>query len=282
MDVSVIIVNYNTKKITEECIKSIQEKTHGIQYEIIVVDNYSDDGSREYFSNFQDIIYIYNNENLGFGRANNIGAEIASGRNLLFLNSDTLLINNAISRLNDFFNERSDVGVVGGNLYSAEGQPTYSYWKYFPGIKCTLHKAFTAIINKLLGINFSPNLFFNHTNSPIEVATISGADLMIRKIDFVRLGGFSAQFFMYYEETDLQFRLIHSLNRKIYSLPSAEIVHLEGGSQTNSKMNKRKHKMSANSRKLYISIHHTKLYVLIDRVTNFIYCTISRAFKHHL
>lgn len=84
MDVSIIIVNYNTWKMTAECIKSVIDKTKDLTYEIILVDNASTDGSREFFEKNQHIIYLYNSENLGFGRANNLGLKIAKGRNILF------------------------------------------------------------------------------------------------------------------------------------------------------------------------------------------------------
>ena len=95
MDVSVIIVNYNTRKLTGECIDSIFEKTSGITFEVIVVDNASQDDSIEIFRKDPRIIFIENTENQGFGKANNLGIKYATGRNILFLNSDTLLINNA-------------------------------------------------------------------------------------------------------------------------------------------------------------------------------------------
>lgn len=86
MDVSIIIVNYNTCRMTAECIDSVFEKTHGIDFEIILVDNASTDGSREHFAGDSRITYIYNDENLGFGRANNAGIERARGRYVFLLN----------------------------------------------------------------------------------------------------------------------------------------------------------------------------------------------------
>lgn len=93
MDVSIIIVNYNTKALTSQCINSIYEKTQGISFEVILVDNASIDGSKEHFQSDSRVRYIYSEENLGFGRANNLGVSVASGQNILFLNPDTVLIN---------------------------------------------------------------------------------------------------------------------------------------------------------------------------------------------
>ena len=103
VDVSIIIVSYNTAELLENCINSIVEKTQNISYEVIVVDNDSCDNSISLlYEKFDWVKVIVSKKNLGFGRANNLGIEVASGRNILFLNSDTILINNAIKILSDF------------------------------------------------------------------------------------------------------------------------------------------------------------------------------------
>ena len=114
IDVSVIIVNYNTLELTKQCVESLKAKTKGIQYEIIIVDNASNDGSQEYFRNDESIIYIYNKENLGFGRANNIGYRHSSGKYIFLLNSDTILENNAIKIFFDFMEQNPGIGCAGG------------------------------------------------------------------------------------------------------------------------------------------------------------------------
>ena len=102
MDVSIIIVTYNTCQMTGECIDSIIEHTRDVDYEIIVVDNASRDASKQTFSHDSRLTYIYNEENIGFGRANNIGAREAKGDYLFLLNSDTLLTNNAVKHFKDY------------------------------------------------------------------------------------------------------------------------------------------------------------------------------------
>ena len=101
-DISIIIVNYNTLHVLRPCLDSIIEQTIGIDYEIIVVDNGSTDGSIEELSSNSRVTFIPTGENLGFGRANNKGLEQAKGEYIFFLNSDTLLKNNAIKMLYDF------------------------------------------------------------------------------------------------------------------------------------------------------------------------------------
>ena len=226
MDVSIIIVNYNTKELTAHCIDSVYEKSEGIDFEIILVDNASSDGSREYFQNDSRITYIYNDENLGFGRANNRGLEVAKGRDILFLNSDTLLVNNAVKILVDYLRENPSVGACGGNLYDEDMQPAISYRRYFPGIREELNNLCFHLPERVFCRKMRVH---NCTQQPLKVAYICGADLMIRRAVLEQVGAFSEDFFMYYEETDLCFR-IHKAGYDITSVPQACIQHLEGKS----------------------------------------------------
>ena len=104
MDVSIIIVNYNTKKLIKNCINSIYKHTKDVDFEIIVSDNGSVDGSVEMIkSEFPNVILIENNANLGFGAANNRGLKIAKGKYIFYLNSDTVLLNNAVKYFFDYW-----------------------------------------------------------------------------------------------------------------------------------------------------------------------------------
>lgn len=224
MDVSVIIVNYNTLKLTKNTIDSVIEKTKNLKYEIILVDNASIDGSTEFFekSYKNKIIFIKNKENLGFGRANNKGIEIAKGKYIFLLNSDTLLINNAIKILFDFMEENSNCGICGGNLYDSNKNPVISYELKLPQNKFNLFEILKKITRRKV-------VFFNETNFPMEVGYISGADMLIRKNVLDKVEKFDKDFFMYYEETELTYR-IKKLGYKIISVPQAKIIHLEGRS----------------------------------------------------
>lgn len=228
MDVSVIIVNYNTCKMTNEAIDSVYEHTSGIDFEIILVDNASADGSKEFFEKKNGITYIYSQENLGFGKGNNLGLKYATGRNILFLNSDTLLRNNAIKVLSDYMDGNPDVGVCGGNLFNYEGKPTISYEIKRPSIIRELNK---VLGGRLYSI-FYKDTRFNSSKKVKEVGYVSGADFMTRKAILDKHGAFSPEFFMYYEETELANR-INKAGYKIMSVPDAEIVHLEGASNKN-------------------------------------------------
>ena len=226
MDVSVIIVNYNTKQMTDDAINSVYEHTSGIDFEIILVDNASADGSKEFFEKKDGITYIYSQENLGFGKGNNLGLKYAKGRNILFLNSDTLLRNNAIKILSDYMDANPDVGVCGGNLYDYEGKAATSFERKRPGI---IRESNSLLNGKLYKLMYGKNTRFNNTTQPLSVGYISGADLMTRKEILQKVGSFSPEFFMYYEETELCDRIAKA-GYKIVSVPNAEIVHLEGKS----------------------------------------------------
>lgn len=227
-DVSIIIVNYNTLPLVRECIKSIEKHTSGIDYEIIIVDNNSNDdliGLADKFPN-SNVRTLSLPQNIGFGRACNAGTEISSGRNIFFLNPDTILINNAIAILSNFLNNHPQVGACGGNLYDTNLQPTLSYRRLFPGFFWEINEFLNCIPEKFI---HPDSRLFNYSDSPINVCYITGADLMVRKSILDQVGGFRPEFFMYYEETDLC-RRITKAGWKIYSVPDAKIQHLEGGS----------------------------------------------------
>jgi hypothetical protein len=227
MDVSIIIVNYNTVHLIVDCINSIKEKTSGISYEIIVVDNHSDDYFQEVLEkNFGKTVKCLRlDNNVGFGRANNAGAKISTGRYIFCLNPDTLLVNNAIKILVDFLDQHNEVGSCGGNLIDFNNRPALSYRQVLPSVTWELCE---MTQHKLDEVIFGKSWRFNFTGKPIAVKYITGADLMVRRSLFEDLGGYSDDFFMYYEDTDLCLRI--GKRTKIYSVPDAVIQHLEGQS----------------------------------------------------
>lgn len=226
MDVSIIIVNYKTAPLIVNCIQSIIRMTTDIEYEIIVVDNHSDDNVREIlYHEFKDQVRVLLlDENLGFGRANNIGFQTASGRNILCLNPDTLLLNNAVKILSDYLDKNERVGACGGNLYDEEMNPSLSFRRLLPGIRWELCE---ITVHKLESLLYNGNWMFNHSAKPLKVAYITGADLMIKRSVLNKTAGFASDFFMYYEETDLCLRITGE-GFSIMSVPNAKIQHLEG------------------------------------------------------
>ena len=264
MDVSVIIVNYNTLELTKNTIESVFKKTEGLNYEVILVDNASTDGSVEYFENNykEKIIFIQNRENLGFGKANNKGIEIAKGKYIFLLNSDTLLINNAIKILFDFMEQNIECGVCGGNLYDRDNKPVHSFKKELVNI----YSDFDFIKNFILKFIYKKRMDFNYTNKNIEVGYITGADMFIRKKMLEKVGIFDSDFFMYFEETELTAR-IKSSGKKIISVPQAKIIHLEGKS---TQFKERKFRMFTESKYKYFykvySLREVKLAYYISQL----------------
>lgn len=233
MDVSVIIVNYNTRQMTLECIDSIFEKTEGVSFEVILVDNASSDGSVEFFRQDKRIVFVASPDNLGFGRANNLGYKYASGRYIFLLNSDTLLLNNALF----LFVQAMDalpkkVACTGCKLYDREGNLTRSYVSQ-PTLWTSLQQ---FIYQRFLKDSGTDKLV---SGEPIEVQGVIGADMFIRREVIEECGLFDPSFFMFYEETEMQHRFLKA-GYTLYILPQPSIVHLGGGSQTSfSNMNKR-------------------------------------------
>ncbi|MBF0575760.1 glycosyltransferase family 2 protein [Dysgonomonas sp. GY617] len=220
--VSIIIVNYNTEQLLEDCIVSIGKHTRNVNCEIIVVDNNSEQGSLSSLAEkYPTIRFHLSDENQGFGRANNIGASIAKGEYLFFLNPDTLLINNAIFILYEYLKKHSEVGICGGNLYRGDMKPAVSFH-----ILDFYKRELRILLNKKWKQGF------NHSDQPQAVKVIMGADLFISKSLFLKYNGFDEDFFMYFEEVELCDR-IRKTGYKIMSVPEAKIIHLEGGAAEN-------------------------------------------------
>lgn len=263
MDVSIIIVNYKTKELTQNCIRSIIEKTYGVEYEIIVVDNQSNDGSVPCIAaQFPQITIIESTENLGFGRANNLGANHAKGEYLFFLNSDTLLLNNAVKIFYDYFEKESmeRMAAAGTILWDEWHNNIHSYGT-FPSIKSELVYIYHAI--KRENANKYPTI-------PLFVDYISGADLFVKHKVFDELDGFDHRIFMYYEETDLQKRMSDANYSRVI-IPGPQIIHLEGGSFQKKGLSLHRFIMSQTSYNYYIKKHYKGLQYILFRCFMVIY-----------
>lgn len=263
MDVSVIIVNYNTKEMTRNCIESIFKHTKNVSFEIILVDNASTDGSKEYFKQDKRIKYIYSFENLGFGRANNLGYEQATGKYLFLLNSDTILLNSAIDL---FYNmaeceTNKSIGCWGTMLYDSNYNVTGSYGRFLS----LWRDLFVQFLILPLSILTRKSLSFfykeyNYKTSNNIVDFISGADLFVKKSVADKFGLFDPKYFLYCEETDMQKR--YSTNN-VYSkiIESPKIIHFQGGSQQN-KRNSKSDLIKLKSKMYYFRKWNNKLAVL--------------------
>lgn len=237
MDVSIIIVNYNTCSFIRNCLKSVFEQTKGIDFEVIVSDNGSKDGSIEMIkTEFPQVILIENNANLGFGAANNRGLKIAKGKYIFYLNSDTILLNNAVKIFFDYWEispEKDKIGALGGNLLNENGDVAVSHIKFPRPLSeifwfiMNVFSAYVKYVLKIFHINYRRIITENiGTYTTGEVECVSGADLFLKNND---LAFFDERFFLYFEETNLEWVMKKKdLLRLIIDGP--RIVHLYGKS----------------------------------------------------
>ncbi len=229
-DVSVIIVSWNTREILKDCLRSVYEQTEGIEYEVIVVDNASGDGSAEMVKqDFAQAILIRNIRNMGFAAANNQGMAVAKGRYVLLLNSDTVVLDNAIAKAVEFADGHPGAAVTGCRVLNSDGslQPT-----------CFM---FPSLLNMVLAASYLYKLlprsrFFGRErmtwwdrDDERDVEVVTGCMMLVRRSAIEEVGVMDERYFMYCEETDWCYRFRRAGWCVIFT-PSAEIIHLGGQS----------------------------------------------------
>lgn len=226
MDISIVIVNYNSGMMIIDAIQSVVATAVGLKYEIIVVDNNSSDGSPEEVKKTlgKSVSVVEIGRNAGFAAANNAGLEKASGKYILFLNPDTMVLDGALQTMLRYMETHPDVGACGGNLYDRDMQPQFSYWTLLPGVRMELNGLFS---DWFLHRRHKGSHEHNYTDRPKEVAYIMGADLMVRREVLEQVGKMDEEFFLFYEETELCYR-IRKAGYRIVNVPEARIIHLEG------------------------------------------------------
>ena len=233
--------------MVRDAISSVFDTAGNLAVEIIIADNGSTDGSldaiRKQFGNRITIVEM--GKNAGFAAANNAGAKIANGEYLLFLNPDTIVLNGALQAMVEYMDAHAEIGACGGNLYSRTMQPQFSYWTLFPGVKMEWHGLWS---DYFLRQRHHGSHEHNYTQQPKSVAYCMGADLMVRKSVWEQVGGMDEAFFLFYEETELCYR-IHRAGYGIVNIPQAKIIHLEG--QTIDKLSIRRQQMMR-SRTIYL------------------------------
>jgi GT2 family glycosyltransferase len=222
-DLSIIIVNWNTKEYLLRCLRSVFQSENSPSWEVIVVDNGSQDGSGSGVKQlFPEIHLIANEQNLGFARATNQGLIHASGRYLLLLNPDTEVKQDAIDRFVHFMDHHPDAGIAGCQLLNPEGSKQNSIAN-FPTLA-------TELLNKSLLRWLFPTKFPGKERNyvePIEVDSVIGACMMIRREALKQIGLLDEDYFLFFEETDWCFRMRKG-EWKIFHLPQAEVIHFQG------------------------------------------------------
>lgn len=230
MDLSIIIVNWNSGEFTKDCIKSIQDTLRSLKYEIIVVDNASQDDSCEIISQAYPSIDLIRSElNIGFARANNLGAERSRGGKLLFLNPDTLVLENAIRIMTMRLDLFSGIAAIGCRILNPD-LSLQDCVQYFPTLT---NQLFANLALK----RWLPMLQVWNTHAPAsrdsdhtyEVEVIPGACLMVDREVFKQVGCFSTGYFMYAEEVDLCYKISHA-GWRLCCTDDAQIIHYGGQS----------------------------------------------------
>lgn len=230
MKLSIIIVSWNVKKVLTDCLGSIEENPASEPFEIVLVDNASSDGAVEFVRNkFPDVVVIANSQNLGFAAANNQGIKKSQGEYILLLNPDTIVHLGSLDVLIEFMDKNEDVGICGPQLLNQD-ETIQSSVRCFPTFRGALYRH-TAI--KSLGLfknEYKKWLMksFDH-KSQMDVDQVMGAALMIRQSIIEDVGAMDEQFFMYYEEVDLCFRIKQAGWRVVF-MPEVVITHLGGQS----------------------------------------------------
>ncbi len=231
--VSVIIVSYNTREMTCDCIKSVLEEGKGLDQEIIVLDNASGDGSADAIAvRFPSVRLIRSENNLGFGKGNNVAAQEATGEYVLLLNPDTLILDNAIGKLLEFANRRPEARLWGGKtLFADRSLNPASCWAFM-----SLRSIALSAVG--LSVLFPNNPALNpeayggwDRGSEREVDLITGCFLLLKRSFWNELNGFDEKFYIYAEEADLCFRARLKGARPTVT-PSAQIVHYGGASES--------------------------------------------------
>ena len=229
--ISVIIVNYNVKEYLAQLLLSLERALQTISHEIIIVDNHSIDGSVQFLKdkNFK-VRIIENDENLGFGRANNQALKICKGKYVVLINPDTVVQEDTFSRMIDFFDNTPDASVATCKIIDPAGNfsvdcrhsiptPSVALWKVLG-----LSKLFPK--SRIFG---QYNMTYLNSDQTYSIPAISGSFMMMKKEVLDQVGLFDEQFFMYCEDIDLCHRITQA-GFKIYYFPETQIIHYKGES----------------------------------------------------
>ncbi len=255
MDVSIVIINYNTLQLTRACIESVISYTKGLSYEIILVDNASTEEASILKEDYPSIHFIRSQVNLGFAGGNNLGITAATGKYILLLNSDTYLQQNALLITFNYLEKHSEAGVVSARLVYPDGRHQ-SAAQRLPSVRYLLIELFR--IQKLLPKRSAGKLllgafFDNKENTTAD--WVWGTYFMFRREILKQLpeGKLDDRYFMYNE--DMQWCIdIRKLGYQIHFCADAEVVHIMGGSAG------KKNKMMEENGRLFMERNYSRLH----------------------
>lgn len=257
MDVSVIIVAWNVRDFLQNCLDSIYKETKGIEFEVIYVDNASEDKSVEMVrEHFPQANIIQNMQNKGFAEANNQGIKAAKGRYVLLLNSDTVILDNAIAITVEFADTHPEAAVVGCKVLNPDKTLQ---------LTCFM---FPSILNMLLSASYLYKLFRKSQffgrglmtwwdrDNVKEVDVVAGCFMLVRKNAIQQIGVLDKRYFIYTEEIDWCYRFKKN-GWKILFTPEPEIIHY--GGQTTKQMTGKFRLQLSGSKLIFMKLHRSKL-----------------------
>jgi len=228
-ELAIIIINYNSSEFTQKCIRSVLEHTtKTISYEIIVVDNASKNEDYEVLKNYisdlnnTNVRLFRSRINTGFGGGNMYGIQFANANYYLFLNNDTLLLEDPVKICFDFMEKTSDAALCGPQIFNEHQKKEVSF-DHFTSIG---REIFGKKMLEFVFPGTKPNRRKQYT-TPLSVDYVNGSFMFFRAKDFDNVGGFDTNIFLYFEESDICYRL-KKKNRKTYFVPSASYIHYQG------------------------------------------------------
>lgn len=284
--VTIILISYNSENYIVNCINSVIQNTKSVSYDITVVDNASQDNTLNLIRlKFPQIKLIVNKSNYGFAKAVNQAAKESKSEYILLLNPDTVLMNNAVQIFYEYLerSDNKDVACVGGGIFSEDNKPAISYG-FFPSLKQIFFEEFglRKLFLKYYYKKLSPGCYFTGEKEK-EVDYICGANLFIRKSVFDLAGCLDEDFFLYYEETELSFRL-KKKGYKNMLIPEAKIVHFEGKSVGETNFNilsikKKSELLFFKKCRGSLSSYNAKLFYLAGALFKFVICIDVKQLK---
>ncbi len=223
-ELSIIIINYRKPKLTIDCLKAVFSSQAAVSFEVLVLDNNSQDNSAKIIKKkYPQVKYLQAEKNLGFAGGNNLAAKKAQGKYLLFLNNDTLIYPDTIEKALARIKRDRQIGVLGSKILNKDKTLQRSVYR-FPSLRLFFAELFFLPNLKL----FNDYRYFKHDREK-KVDFVIGAFLLMPAALFKKLGGFDERFFMYAEESDLCLR-VKKQGKDILFYPDAKIIHLGGGS----------------------------------------------------
>lgn len=231
MQLSVIILNYNVRYFLEQCLLSVREAIHGLDAEIIVVDNNSPDDSCQMIKErFPDVILIENKENVGFPKGNNIGVEKAKGKYVCILNPDTVVAEDTFAKIITFAQNQTDLGIIGCKLIDGTGNFLPESKRSIPTPWVSFTKIFglykLAPTSNWLGRYYTGHLREDQTG---KTDVLVGAFMVLERELYNEVGGFDERYFMYGEDIDFSYTVLRK-GKSNYYFPETSVIHYKGES----------------------------------------------------